>query len=129
MVRKRILYNNVAFAYAEGGRLEIAEQYLGRIADRIHRDPYPTATLGLIDFKKGNIKRGSERYEEAISVAVSRPDKRRIRQKYYLELGKYLIESDHSKALRLLRRAASIGQGEPELAVQAQDAMRALTHQ
>lgn len=115
-----MLYNNVAFALAEAGRLEEAEGYLRRIAKTMHVEAYPTATLGLIDIRKGNVERGFLRYRKAVGLATKREDKNRIRQKLDLELGRYWIERNRLKAARYLARAAKAA-GESVLSEQAKN--------
>ena len=125
-VRRTMLYNNIAFALAEAGRLDEAEAYLGRIASRIHKDPYPTATLGLVSIRRGHIQKGMLRYREAIGLAKSRTDKTRIRQKLNLELARHHMESNPSKARRLLAAIIDSNGGEPALIEQARAALAML---
>lgn len=113
------LLNNIAFCYAEQGALAEAEHIIQRISSCIHRDAYPTATLGLLSFRKGQISRGIELYEEAIRLARLGSDKERIRQKYHLELGISLLKDNASKAQRFLEKAANEKGGAPEFIAKA----------
>jgi tetratricopeptide (TPR) repeat protein len=119
--RKERYFNNVAFALAETGDVDRAMDHLMMISQRIHKSPYPTATLGLIKFRKGDMKRAVELYEEAILLASGRGDRVRIKQKLNLELGKYYYnEGDRTRAERSLERAAKQRFGEDALASEAQ---------
>lgn len=128
--RRERYFNNVAFAVAELGRVSEAEAYLSEISSCIHRSAYPTATFGLIQFRKGNATRGKALYEEAVKLASSKNDKARIRQKLNLELGRHWLElKQQSKAKRILDRAINENLGEVELSKQARtliDKMRRL---
>lgn len=118
-MRKALLFNNVAFALAEFGMVADADKFLGRIQNRIHVDAYPTATLGLIQLRKGHMEKAVELYEEAIHIASSREEKLRIRQKLNLELGRYWMSRQPSKARRLFEKVVSEKDGESGLVRQA----------
>lgn len=125
--RKAMLFNNVAFALADAGRLDEAESMLSKIASRLHKDPYPTATLGLVSLRRGHIERGVRRYREAIGLARTRLDKSRIRQKLNLELARHYSVDNPSRAKRLLASVVKAGDGEPALVEQARAALEQLT--
>ena len=124
--RQFMLVNNMAFAFAEAGQLEQAEKFLSKITRSVHREPYSTATLGLIDIRKGNIERGESRYREAIALARVMPEKARLRQKLALELGRYWMPRNPSKARRYFERVTTIPRGEPSLVAQAKRALASL---
>lgn len=107
--------NNIIFAFAETGHVEEAQALLSHMSNLVHHSPYPTATLGLLHFRKGHIDRGVALYEEAIRLAVQVREKARIRQKLNLELGLYLLPTEPRRAERLLRKADSERDGSPEL--------------
>ena len=113
--RKILLANNLVFAYAEAGRLEDAQRYLGYLSKAIHEEAYPTATLGLIHMRKGQTERGEQLYEEAIRLAKTALDKNRIRQKFNLERGLIWINKDASRARRFIQRAIDEKEGAPQL--------------
>jgi tetratricopeptide (TPR) repeat protein len=117
--RKGLLFNNIAFALAEFDLVGEADAFLRRIQQKIHVDAYPTATLGLIQLRKGHLERAVELYEEAIHIASSRVEKIRIRQKLNLELGRYWVSSHPSRARRLLEKVAAEDEGEIGLVRQA----------
>lgn len=119
-------FNNIAFALAETGKLKEAEDILSRISHRIHVSAYPTATFGLIQLKKGRVDRAAELYDEAVSLAKSRSDKTRIRQKFNLEIGRFWIGANESKARRFLLKATKESNGEPLLADKASALLKAL---
>jgi tetratricopeptide (TPR) repeat protein len=127
IARHFMLINNVAFAYAEAGHLEEAERFIAKIGQYAHKEPYSTATLGLIDIRKGNISRGVDRYREAIALAQISSEKARLRQKLALELGRYWISRSPAKARRYLERVVSIPHGESSLIAQAKQALDALS--
>lgn len=124
--RRIVFFNNAAFAFAERGEMEQAERYLSRISAQIHRSPYPTATLGLIQFRRGNAERGSALYREAVGLAKGEFDKGRIRQKLNLELGRYWLRKKPNVARRNLERAVKASPGEKALCDQAMSLLRAL---
>jgi tetratricopeptide (TPR) repeat protein len=118
--------NNVVFTFAETGRVDEAQALLSHMSNLVHHLPYPTATLGLLHFRKGNIERGVALYEEAIRLSTQSRDKTRIRQKLNLELGLFLLAKEPRRAERLLRKADSERDGSPELKHLAQVALRRL---
>lgn len=124
--RRAVLYNNVAFAFAEAGKLDEAERYLARISDRVHKDAYPTATLGLLNIRRGNLEKGMERYEEAIHLANRQEDKVRLRQKLNLELARFWSATEPSKARRLFEKVIAATDGEKALLRQAKQELHAL---
>ncbi len=107
--------NNVVFAFAETGHIDEAQALLSHMSNLVHHLSYPTATLGLLHFRKGNIDRGVALYEEAIRLSVRANDKARIRQKLNLELGLSLLFTEPRRAERLLQKADSERDGIPEL--------------
>ena len=109
------LINNIAYTYAEVGNLAEAEKFLSLISYKIHVDSYPTATLGLLNLRKGNVDRGIDLYEEAIRIATRVEDKSRIRQKLSVEVGQLLLESEPGRAKRYLSKAIAIQDGEKGL--------------
>ncbi len=119
--RKEQLINNMAYVYAEAGRLNDSERYISRLSLKIHKDPYPTATLGLLNFRKGNLERGQQLYTEAIKLSLNQHEKNRIRQKLNLELARISIDQnqDIKKTNRLLDRVINENQGSAELAILA----------
>jgi tetratricopeptide (TPR) repeat protein len=121
------LINNVAFSYAENAYCQAAARYINRISQLIHKEPFPTATLGLIDLKRGNIERGRARYQEAINLARTPKDKATIRQKVAIELARLSLRDDPQRARRFLLRASKIPNGEPAFVELATREMRSLT--
>lgn len=116
---KERLINNIAFVYAEHGKLDEAEKYLSTISYLIHKQPYPTSVLGLIHFKKGNVEKAVQLYEEAIGISHERIDKARIRQKLNIELANLWQVSDPFRARRFLLKAADLRDGDTEMASRA----------
>ncbi|WP_123069264.1 tetratricopeptide repeat protein [Massilia aurea] len=112
---KERLINNIAFIFANNGMLKSAEAYLSKISYLIHHDPYPTAVLGLIHFKKGNVERGVKLYEDAIHLASDKVDKSRIRQKFYIEMAEIFREDEPARALRYLQKSINVKNGDTEL--------------
>jgi hypothetical protein len=114
-----MLINNIAFAFAELGNLAQADDYLKLVSNRVHKDPYPTATLGLLHLRRGHEERGTLLYEEAVRLALNASDKARIRQKMHLEMAQLKSVENPSVARRHLERAITITGGAPELTEQA----------
>jgi tetratricopeptide (TPR) repeat protein len=121
-----LLMNNIAFAFCEAGNLEDAEDVLGQLTTRFHRDSYPTATLGLYHFRRGHVERGERLYEEAISLARSSRDRARIRQKLDLERARSVVQSDAARARRLLERVIGAKDGDVQLVALAKSWRRKL---
>lgn len=126
--RKERFLNNIAFAYAEHGDYEKAEWYLGKLSGKIHTSAYPTATLGLINMRKGNIERGENLYSEAIHLAHTKSDKTRIRQKLNFEFAKLYLEENVSKANRYLNKVIAETDGAIELVVLAKQLQKRIPH-
>jgi tetratricopeptide (TPR) repeat protein len=126
--RQCMFFNNAAFAFAEAGDLVRAEKYLSKTSDQIHRLPYPTATLGLIHFRKGHIERATELYREAIGLCRFDYDKERIRQKLYLERGRSLLQENRLReARRSLEKVLEAGKGELALSEAAEKLLEQIT--
>ena len=113
--------NNICFALAEVGRIEEAELFIRQCSVHFHKNAYLTATLGLINFRKGRHERGELLYREAVSLAVKSSDKVRIRQKLNLEIGRALATSKPAQSRRALDRVVKEKQGERQLVRQALD--------
>lgn len=118
-IRRDQLINNLAFALIEIGELDYAEHWLHHLSQRFHRDPYPTATLGLLHFRRGHVEKGKLLYDEAVRLAVRDHDKRRIKQKRNLELGIHWLAADPNAALRYLNQAIDEKKGVQQIADQA----------
>ena len=103
--RRDMLKSNAAFLYLEMGKSQEAARLLSEISKWIHKEPYPTATLGLLQVRKGRIEKGEALYREAMRLTRSTYDKDRIAQKMHLELGKKLIEVNKRLARRHLVKA------------------------
>ncbi|WP_157754027.1 tetratricopeptide repeat protein [Lysobacter capsici] len=112
-------FNNVAFALAEIGDLHRADYYLSRVANSIHKSAYPTATCGLLHFRRGRMEKAVSLYEEAIRLAPMKSDKTRIRQKLNLELGKYYKNVSESRSRRFFEKVIAQSGGEKALSHQA----------
>ena len=113
--RREMFLNNIAFVYAENGDYEKAELYLGKLSGKIHKSAYPTATLGLINMRKGNVERGESLYSEAVHLAQNKSDKIRIRQKLNFEFAKLYLEENVSKSNRYLSKVIAETDGATEL--------------
>lgn len=113
------LINNISFALAEVGRLEEAEKLIRQSSFGFHKNAYLTATLGLINFRKGRHDRGEALYKEAISLALKPNDKVRIRQKLNLEIGRALARSKPALSRRAFEKVIKEKQGENQLVRQA----------
>lgn len=120
------LLNNIAFVFAEHNDLEEATRHLQAISSSIHKLPYPTATSGLLHFKKGNLERADELYSEALRLSRNLSDKARIRQKWNLELGKAALTLEPKKALRYLTKAKE-EQAEPGISALASRVIREIS--
>lgn len=124
--RNTRVLNNMAFAFAELGRLDEAMYCINLASAVVHKEPYITATLGLIHLKKGNLSRGVSLYREAIHLSQRDADKARIRQKMNIELGKMFEIEDVGKSKRYFLRAFGEKRGERALHKQAAALLRRL---
>lgn len=109
------LINTLAFAFAESGDITMAEYYLSNIRNILLKEPYPTATLGLIHIRKGEIEKGTMLYERAIGLSLNNSDKIRIRQKLNLELGRLALLDNKKQALRYFNKVINTIDGSKEL--------------
>lgn len=125
---KNTLINNIAFAYLEAGQVDTANQYLQQLSNVIHKEPYPTATLGLYHMRKGNIERGELLYEEAIHLARIPDDKKRIRIKLNFELGLHLLDLDPSRSRRYLQKVLEQEDTVPQITKRARSLLGGLAH-
>jgi tetratricopeptide (TPR) repeat protein len=119
------LINNIAFVLADQGQLEEAEKFASEMALNAHKEPYPTATLGLLQLKKGHMERGEELYRNAIRLAKFDIDKHRIEQKMHLELGRLLMtQGKANMAARQMERAKGFRDGEQAISIMADRELR-----
>ncbi len=119
--------NNLTFALVDNGALDEAATVIPLMSKFLHKHPYPTATLGLLNLRKGKIEKGAALYEEAVRIAASREDKQRIRQKFNLEMGLAFKQLDSRQAVRYLKKASTENEGVPELKQRALAELRILT--
>ncbi|MBK8117735.1 MAG: tetratricopeptide repeat protein [Candidatus Accumulibacter sp.] len=125
--RRHLLHNNLAFLLIEMGRIDEAQQHLSKMSRYIHVEPYATATLGLLNFKRGHIEKGQALYEEALRLAPFARDRRRIAQKMNLELGYAMLDrGDTSQARRCLMMAAKDNEPVPEIRDRAKERLMTL---
>lgn len=124
---KFMLINNIAFAYLEAGLIDEAKKYLNQLSNVIHKEPYSTATLGLLHMRQGNIERAESLYEESIRLASRAEDKNRIRQKLNFEMGLKLLNSEPSRAKRYLQKVIGSDDQVPQLAERARNVLSGLT--
>ena len=100
--------NNLAYIYLRKGQLREAKQIL---ENRSWRKGYffVVATKGLLNILEGNINQGVRLYDEAENLAWNTELKRLVRQKKYLELGRYyLVSGDIQNAKTELHKALSV---------------------
>jgi len=125
-LRRDMLKNNIAFLFLEMGKTQEAVKLLSEISRSIHKEAYPTATLGLLQMKKGRLDKAEQLYREAIRLARTTRDKKRIEQKMHFELGKRLLEIDKSQARRHLTKAVRDLPITGEITKQAQNLLATL---
>jgi len=124
---KALLLNNVVYTYLEIGKIETAEALLSKLSQYFHKDATITATLGLLHFKKGNEKKGTDLYLEAANLAIDCNLTARIKQKTNLELGKVAISAGQPrKAAKILSKVAKQKDGLKSLNNQAAQLVRCL---
>jgi tetratricopeptide (TPR) repeat protein len=122
---KEVLINNLAFVYLEADQVESAKKYLQKLDHAYHNESYPTATLGLYHMRMGNYARGEHLYEEAIHLAKTLDEKKRIRQKLNFECGLQYLNSEPSRARRYLQKV--LENNESPMAARARALLNSLT--
>jgi len=128
--RRLMLHNNLAFLLIEMGRIADAQQHLSKISRYVHVDPYATATLGLLSMRRGNIDRGRSLYEEALRLARTTHDRRRIAQKMNLELGYAMLNRGATpQGRRHLMMAAKESEPIPQIRDRAKEILLTLKKQ
>ena len=124
--RRTMLYNNVAFALAEAGRLDEAEKYLG--ADRV---PTPQGSLPDGDARTGVVSTWARRAGRASLPRGHRPGEVSTRQDAYqteTEPGarSSLFGEQSDKGETSLASIIATGAGEPALIEQARSQLALL---
>jgi len=101
------LANNLAYSYARKGLVAEAKAILE--SRRWDQDYFPiVATRGLIRLTEGYLNEGIGLYDQAEKLAWNSEWKRLVRQKKYVELGRYYLRTgEFGKAERELNRALS----------------------
>lgn len=103
------LINNIAFGFLSYGNVDEAKEWLGKISNYIHKNPYVTATHGLLNIKLGRVEKGEEFYLEAIALFDELDAKKLCKQKMNLELGRYYLEKNlFDSAKSYLNRAQKV---------------------
>jgi len=99
-----ILSNNLAYNYLLSGNLKKAREILDKIKN--DKDPFLTATRGLLLINEKNVKEGRRLYNLAMTlVSNDKALMHLVEQKKYFELGKYYLkEGNKREARRLLRK-------------------------
>ena len=100
------LLNNLAFAYANAGKLNDAVRIL-RQANKYAKESYElvtvTATSGLIAFRQGDSVLGEEAYRAAIDIAKNDKGQRRFEHMSIAYLEREKMIADHTKAAESLK--------------------------
>lgn len=98
--------NNLVFGLLHFGQISQAKQFLGQLGRWVHSEPFATATLGLYHLKRGKIERAEALYKESISLSTDSTSKERIRQRMFIEFGRFYLErGDHKLSEKYLNRA------------------------
>lgn len=98
--------NNLVFALLKICNFDRARNFLGKLGRWVHIDPYATATLGLYHLGRGGVDRARALYDEAISLSLDSSSKSKVRQRMYIEFGRYHFENgDQMLSKKFLRRA------------------------
>ena len=98
--------NNLVFALLKIGDYSQAKQYLGQLSNWIHSEPFSTATLGLYHLIMGHFDRAEDYYREAIKLSQGKETKSKVRQRMYIEFGRYFADKGNdSLSTRYLKRA------------------------
>jgi tetratricopeptide (TPR) repeat protein len=116
------LLNNLAYNYLMADKVGQARAVLDSIKDSTvsQENVYLTATRGLLLIKEHAIEEGAHLYNRALKLAAGQELKNRVRQKKYLELGRYYLkENQVSRGRRILQQVLSIHTSEDHYAAQA----------
>lgn len=121
--------NNAMFSLLHFDQIVAAESISARLLADVHRDPFVTATFGLLNIKKGKLDRGRLLYEKAVTLATDRQFKHKIKQRMNLELGKaYLSRGESDKAYKMLEKAANEKYGFDVVATQSRELISSTRH-
>lgn len=123
----RFANNNIAFNCLLYDSLSNAQKFISKTMKYVGKDPYCTATYGLLHIKKGDIEEGVKLYETAISLANGRDFKDRIRQRMNFELGKYFISIGNNKdAAKYLIKSTRETNGYRYVSVEANNLLKTI---
>jgi tetratricopeptide (TPR) repeat protein len=103
-----LLLNNLAYSYLLLGRLSEAKVLLSKVkVCNYHFALF--ATKGLLRILEGNLEEGIKLYDEAEKTAPSLELKQQVKQKKFLEIGKYYVSrNEYDKAKQELIKIKSI---------------------
>jgi len=87
-----LVINNLAHAHIQNGSLETAENIITEIKALRGLSPVLTATSGLLEMRKGNLKKGNRFYEEAIKTLSDPYNKVIAEQIQMTENAKYYLD-------------------------------------
>lgn len=122
---KMLAFNNITFNFLINNNINIAQQFLRKIIKYVGKDPFCTATYGLFCLKRGDYEKGAVLYEEAVSLALNKDMKDKIRQRMCLELGKQMISAGNFKeGIRNLEKAAKENRGLKYVASEAKSIIK-----
>ncbi|NQV68849.1 MAG: hypothetical protein HQ498_02370 [Pseudohongiella sp.] len=123
------IVNNVAFFSCNSQELEKAEYLLNLLPQEIHSNAYLTATFGLLNIKKGRLKKGEALYREAISMIPDHKTKQKFKQRLNYELGNvYFVRNDYVNAQRLLSTVLKTKEGNKYLVERSKSVLLGIKH-
>lgn len=98
-----LIYNNLAFAYIRTGKHDKAENIIKMFDKGKDTHPYFLATMGLLEIRKGNLKKGNSLYDHAIEKLSSKNNQNLARQNQLIETARAALkENDIKKATELI---------------------------
>jgi len=106
--------NNLAYVYLLMNKLDKADALLQR-AQSFGPNIFVTATMGLLELKRGSLQKAKALYERSVELANARRDNlnaQAVRQKMHLEFAKYFFtKSDLDAALAEARAGMAVKNG------------------
>jgi tetratricopeptide (TPR) repeat protein len=116
---RRAVLNNSAFALLQFGLPSEARRILNRVRNFVGKDPFVTATFGLLKIVSGDLEGGRNLYDSAIGLAQNAGLKRNLRIRMALELAKiYFHRGEIKSAIRWVESAKKLKPDDPGLKIE-----------
>lgn len=104
-----MIVNNLVYMALENNDMVLAKEHINKLYNSMdEKICYVYATLGLYKIKTGNLEKGKELYDLAIANTHAREVKNILKQKQYLEIGRYWFDSDKKASRFNLKQAKKL---------------------